>query len=113
MPLGPRKFFEIRQILHELLDELFEFCGADNPNLEAEIAQQAADIVFYGDGFSLEQLSRRQQRPLLLARQRLHMDRPEQVAGTHPLALRCFSLPDALMVQVKLKFDRFQTNCIL
>ena len=30
---------------------------------ETEIAQQAADIVLYGDGFSLEQLSRRQQCP--------------------------------------------------
>ena len=36
-----------------------------------------------------------------------------QARRTPPLALRCFSLPDALMVQVKLKFDRVQTNLIL
>ena len=76
-------FAQIRKALHEFLDALFELGGADNANLETEIAQQAADIVFYGDGFSLEQLSRRQQRPLLLARQRLHMDRPEQIHAHH------------------------------
>jgi hypothetical protein len=53
------EFAQIWQALYELPDALFEFGGADNANLEAEIAQQAADIVVYGDGFFLKQLARR------------------------------------------------------
>ncbi|MGF6178136.1 hypothetical protein ABIE33_006456 [Ensifer sp. 4252] len=55
----------------------------DNPYLSSKIAQQAADVVFNGNCLLLRQFASRQQGAALLADQRLHIHRPEQIDAHH------------------------------
>jgi hypothetical protein len=87
-------------------DPFLEFDHAGGSNLEPEVAQQTADVVFDGDGFLLQRLARRQQSTPFLARQRLHMHGPEKVDAHHlgdaarviPIALVYLSFEDRLRV---------------
>lgn len=81
-----QRFDDFGQIGHsfgELADAGLELDGADHPNLETEVAQQPADVVFDGDRLILQEFARHQQGPALLARQRLDMDRAKQVDAHH------------------------------
>jgi hypothetical protein len=70
-------FGQVRQAGNQFTDAGFELDGTDRPDLEPEIAHQAADVILDGEGLTLQQLAGRQQGPLTLTRERLHMHRPE------------------------------------
>lgn len=57
--------------------------ATNRADLEPKIAQQAAEVVFNGNGLFLQELAGGQQRPALLARQGLHMHRAKQVDPHH------------------------------
>jgi hypothetical protein len=86
----------------EFANALLELSGSDRTDLEAEVAQQATHVVLERDGLFLQQLSRRQKRPMLLTGQGLDVDLPEQVDAHHLRYAACI-IPISL---INLRFQK-------
>src|SRR5690606_9514966 len=77
------------QTFDQLADALLESSLSDDADLQAEVAQGAAQIGIDVEHLALHQLARRQQHALLLAGQRLHMhglNRPTRIIWAMPRA---------------------------
>ncbi|MBC9033939.1 hypothetical protein IAG41_16235 [Sphingomonas sp. JC676] len=91
-----------RQPLDQLTDTRLEPGIANHADLQAEVAQRAAQIGIDIKHLALNQLARGQQHPLLLARQSLDVHRLEQ-ADTHHLGDAARIVPVGLVDLLRLQ----------
>ena len=73
MSIGSTRTAKSGEVLDKLPDPGLELYLPNHADLEAEVAQRAAQVVLNGDGLGLQQLAMRQQHPQFLTAQRLHM----------------------------------------
>lgn len=79
----PHDLAEIRYAIDKLANAIVEPDRANDTDLEPKIAQQATNVILDGDCLLLKQLAGGQKGAVLLARQRLYMNRPEQIDTHH------------------------------